>query len=464
MKKVLLVFLFVLSAILGVAQREVLVIKNVAVIDVKKGNMIPRLTVTIEGNRIKSVTNKPQIAKTATIIDGTGKFLIPGLWDMHAHTLSDHRYTYVFPLLLANGITGVREMGNNLPFDEVNSIVSDVATGKILGPRYGAFTYHIIDGPDTTHRPGGVATEIKTRGEARQLVRTYKQSGAGFIKPYNLLARDVYLAIIDEAKKQNIPVEGHLPFSMTAGEVSDAGQKIIEHNFCVLIACSKDEEFLKNELQAQSVFWMQTEEKAAESYDSTKANKLFARFARNGTWSCPTLVFQKLYPLDGTDTVTTLTQYIPQAQRNNWRNGYQRFQQNSLPKYRKLRYDRLRSMVLAQHRAGVAILAGTDMGVFYVFPGFSLHQELEELVQAGLSPLEALQSATLNPARFLKREKDLGSVEKGKLADLVLLDDNPLENISNTKKIFAVIVNGKLLRRKDLDKLLEQAKQIASIK
>jgi len=461
MKKLSLIVCFFLLHVFSFAQEETLAIKNVSVIDVKHSKILNGRTVVIKGNRIASVNRKGNLPKNANTIDGKGKYLIPGLWDMHVHTLT--RYEYAFPLLIANGVTGVREMGNNLSIEQVNQIRRDVEEGKILGPRLGAVTYHILDGPGTQL---GVSVVISSPDSGRAIVQKYKQSGADFIKPYNLLSREVYLAIMDEAKKQGIPLEGHTPFSMSATEVSDLGQLVIEHNFGVLLSCSSSEKELREQTQTQTApgFWLQTEAKAAATYDSQKAKKLCKQFARNGTWSCPTLSFQRLYPLDSNNSAAIAMQYIPETQLAIWQTGYERMLSNSLPEYRSLRYEMLRKIVEDMHRAGVGILAGTDMGAFYAFPGFSLHDELQELVKAGLTQAEALQTATLNPAKFLHKEKELGTIEKGKIADLVLLDANPLENISNTKKIFAVILNGRLLHRSDLDNLLRQTKEKAKKK
>jgi len=466
MKKLYIVFCFFFLRVVGFAQNDILVIKNVSVVDIAHNKILRGRTVVTEGNRIASVSRKVSLSKNARTIDGKGKYLIPGLWDMHAHTLTDKRYTYAFPLLIANGVTGVREMGSNQSIEEVNQIRKDVEEGKILGPRLGAITYHILDGAETQFR-GGVIVAIPTPDSGRAIVRNYKQSGADFIKPYNLLSRDAYMAIADEARKQKIPLEGHTPFSMSAAEVSGLGQLVIEHNFGVLLSCSSNEEELRKQTQTQTRtdpwFWLQTETKAAASYDPQKAKRLFQQFARNGTWSCPTLSFQKLYPLDSNRSADFAMRYIPKSQIANWQTAYQRMLNNSLPEYRRLRYEMLQKLIAEMYGTGVHILAGTDTGAFYAFPGFSLHDELQELVKAGLTPVEALRTATLNAAMFLHKEKDLGTVEKGKIADLVLLDANPIENISNTKKIVAVIVNGRLFQRHDLDNLLllaeEQAKK-----
>ena len=253
-----------------------------------------------------------------------------------------------------------------------------------------------------------------------------------------------------------------MPFRLTATEVSDLGQKTIEHNFDILLSCSKNENELRKDLQQQA--WGQQEAKAAVSYDEQKAKKLFLRLARNKTWSCPTIIFYKpLWLVSDENEVLkdTALNYLPKADVEGWHNGFQKLSHNTVEEYRKTHYQMRSRIVKEMHEAGVEILAGTDAGAMFSIPGFNLHRELEALVDAGLSNLDALRSATINPAKFLGKEKDLGSVEKGKLADLVLLDANPLENISNTKAIYAVIVNGKLLQRNDLDALLNEVKEAA---
>ncbi len=442
-------------------QPRPLVLTHLAIVDVTSGRANPDMTIVVEGARITAVgkSGSVKVPPGAQIMDASGKYLIPGLWDMHAHALTDNRHEYAFPLLIANGVTGIREMGSNLPIEEVNRIRQEVLNGKLLGPRFGALTYKILDGAGTQL---ATATAVATADEGRRLVRTYKLSGADFIKPYNLLSREVYLAILDEAKKQNIPLEGHVPFSMTAAEVSDLGQLTVEHNFGVLLSCSANEEELRKQAQPQATPWVQTEAKAAATYESRKARKLFEQFARNRTWSCPTVSFQKMYPLDGNNRAALAARYIPKSQLHIWQTAYERSQHNSLPQYRELRYERLSKMIGQMYRAGVGILAGTDTGAFFAVPGFSLHDELEELVKAGLTPTEALRAATLNPAIFLHKEKELGTVERGRVADLVLLEANPLEDIRNTRRINAVVANGRWLDRKALDELLAHAEATAN--
>src|SRR6185369_10398380 len=415
MKKHLPLLLIVLTPILDFAQNTI-IIKNVAIIDVKAGKINKNKTVIISGNRIVSVNSRTTVSRNATIVDGEGKFLIPGLWDMHAHTLTDKRYVYSFPILIANCVTGVREMGNNLQMAEVNQIRKNVASGKMLGPRFGALTYHILDGEGSQLGP---ATIVSSPDSARAIVKKYKDNGADFIKVYNLLSREVYLAILDEARRQHLPVEGHVPFSLTATQASDLGQKTIEHNFDILLSCSKNEDELRKDLRQPT--WGQLEAKAAVTYDEQKAKKLFLRLAQNKTWSCPTIIFYKPVWLIGDENEAlkdTLLQYLPKPEVEGWHNAFQKLSHNTVEEYTKTQYQMRSRIVKEMHEAGVGILAGTDAGAIFSVPGFNLHRELQALVDAGLSNIDALRSATINPVKFLGREKDLGSVEQGKIADL----------------------------------------------
>jgi hypothetical protein len=331
----------------------------------------------------------------------------------------------------------------------------------------------ILDGP------GGrldVGVGVASAGEGRRLVQSSRRQGADFIKVYNLLPRDVYLAILDEAKRQRMPIAGHVPFAMTAAEVSDLGQKSIEHTTDLFTSCSRDEVALRQELRerAQALAGsdsnaarMPVEIKAAASFEEGKAAALFARFARNGTWQCPTLAVRRASTSAGlgqADTDSRL-KYIPSSVRDNWHTTFtQRIAPPSEMEQRNRRFQKTLEIVGAMQRVGVGILAGTDILNPYVFPGFSLHDELVLLVQAGLTPMEALQAATVNPARFLKLTSSLGTVEKGKIADLVLLEANPLEDISHTQRIGAVVVNGRYLPKAALQRMLAEAEAAANKK
>ena len=292
-----------------------------------------------------------------------------------------------------------------------------------------------------------------------QTQRKVKEWGADFVKVYTLLPRDAYFGIADEARQQGLTFVGHVPSAVSPAEASDAGQKSIEHLTGILIECSDREDELRNAIvRAHSPpVRARAEATALETYNKKKEADLFQRLVKNRTWQCPTL------------TVLRSNAYLgDQGFRNDWRLKYisrqirerwglrlaNRDERNYADAKRV--FQKELEIVGAMQRAGVQLLAGTDTGNPFCFPGFSLHEELALLVVAGLSPSEALRTATLNPAKFFALDQTLGTIEQGKIADLVLLDANPLTYIRNTQKINAVISNGRLFDRKALDKMLSQ--------
>jgi imidazolonepropionase-like amidohydrolase len=329
----------------------------------------------------------------------------------------------------------------------------------------------IVDGPKPVWQ-GSVAAG--TEAEGRQAVRQTKAEGYDFVKVYSLLPRDVYLAIADEAKKQRLPFAGHVPYSVTAAEASDAGQKSMEHLYGVLLACStKEGELSKDQLAARRdpanpdrALLRRLNQQLLDTYDAEKAAALFAKFKANGTWQVPTLtVLRAMANLNEEAFVRDeRLKFMPPSVRDLWNpKGDFRFKSMTPEDFalqRKM-FKRNLELVGAMHRAGVEFLAGTDVLNPYCFPGFSLHDELALLVEAGLPPMAALQTATRNPARYFNQLKDFGTVEQGKIADLVLLEADPLKNIKDTTKIGGVIIGGKLLTRVELDKIHSDIEAVA---
>jgi imidazolonepropionase-like amidohydrolase len=453
-------FLFALLLFFGgraAAQKpspnDLVVINNVSVVDVRNGEVLADQTVILERNRIASVgpSKSLKYPRNAPSVNGRGYFLIPGLWDMHVHLVFGDWFPgaqdITLPLLVANGVTGVRDMGSEL--ETVQDWRNEIEAGRLLGPRI--FTSGpMLDGPKARF-PSSVA--ITTPDDGRRAVDQLKQRGADFIKLQSLIPREAVFAIADEAKKQEIAFAGHVPDSVRASEMSEAGMKSFEHLIGIFEGSSAGEDdFLKGG---------KTAGRFLASYDSVRAAALGSVLAKNHTWQCPTLVWERGGNLiDVTDfTKDRRAKYVPASWKNKtWR----RFTDEIMKGYgpddiavRKKFIEKELEVVELLQKAGVPFLAGTDTppGV-YVFPGFSLHEELQRFVAAGFTPLEALQTATLNAVRFLGMEEQLGTIEEGKLADLVLLNGNPLEDISNTQKIAAVIVNGHYYSGKDLEKML----------
>jgi imidazolonepropionase-like amidohydrolase len=449
---------FLLSALLGgaaaaPARPQAVVLDGVTVIDVESGRAQAGLTVIVEGERIAEVGRRPtlRVPPGARVVDAAGKFLIPGLWDMHVHTAFGDWFPgardVALPLFVANGVTGVRDMGGDL--DALVEWRRAIGQGSIVGPRM-VISGPMLDGPQPRF-PSSVA--IATPEDGRRAVRDLKARGVDFIKLQSLIPRDAVFAIADEAKKAGIPFAGHVPDAVRASEMSEAGQKSFEHLIGVFEGSSaREDDFLKGD---------KSPGRFLAAFDEARLGALATRLARNRTWQCPTLAWERGGNLIEERDLEhdPLAKYAPAS----WKNGtWKRFKEQVTGEFnvddlktRKRFVAKELEVVAALHRAGVPFLAGTDtVAGVYIFPGFSLHDELAVLVKAGFTPLEALRTATLGPAEYLSMSDRLGRVEKGKLADLVLLDANPLDDIANTRKIRAVVAAGRYFSREDLDALL----------
>jgi imidazolonepropionase-like amidohydrolase len=403
-------------------QSSSLVFNHVTVIDMTGSHPKPDMTIVIQGDRIVAIgkSAKSRIPKDARVIDATGKFLFPGLWDMHVHFGNeDFDKNYSLRLYLANGVTGIRLMDG----DPAYHLWRKEAEGGALSAPLMFISSQMIGSGDRSY-----LSEARVREE----VRNAKMEGADFIKVHDNFLNESYFALIDEAKRVKLFVAGHVPTSIKAAEASEAGQRSIEHSTGL------------------------DEAKA----DTKKAEELIAVFKKNHTWLCPTLIMRWSYAVldDPSRANDPRLKYVKPRWKNGWLN-----QTNDTPKMpsseweqRKETVRKEKSLVAKMARSGIGILAGTDHVSPYIFAGFSLHDELAILVEAGLTPMQALQAATINPAKFLNKLDSLGTIEKGKRADLVLLDANPLENIRNTQRINAVVANGRYFSKEALQQILAE--------
>jgi imidazolonepropionase-like amidohydrolase len=414
---------------------------HVAVVDVRTGDVASDRMVVVSAGHIDGVGAADTLLPPAgtMLLDARGKFLIPGLWDMHVH-IHDPAF---LTLLVAEGVTGVREMGG------VPATVRDwrdrVAAGRLLGPRI-VMAGEIVDGPDPTWP--AISRAVRTPEEGRAAVAASIRDGSDFIKVYNGLSRESYLAIVDEAGRRHVDVVGHVPFAITAADAAEAGQRSIEHLSGVLEGCTSQPHPIA--LGADHAWHL-------AHFDPRLADSLFATFVRHGTWHVPTLVMRRAFAHvpEYAAVDDPRAGFIPSRVRVAWERD-RRVTGRRAPYFQQLEqvFERDRELVGRMRRAGVRFLAGTDLGNPYLYPGFSLHDELGLLAGSGLTPLEALQSATLGPAEFFRATDSLGTVEPGKVADLVLLEANPLDDIANVGRISAVCAHGALLGRATLDKLL----------
>jgi imidazolonepropionase-like amidohydrolase len=422
------------------------VIRHVNIVDVETGALLQDRDVVLGGDHILSLS-PAEISHaygSAEVIDGRGKYLIPGLWDCHIHL--SWITPSALPLLTALGITDVRDLGGKLT--DLEKWRAQIADGTLVGPnimRVGP----ILNGKSFNQYQFVPGSAEATRGAVRLLTFL----GMDEIKVHRRLPRDWYFAALDESKKLNIRVVGHIPMEVTPEEASNAGQYMIEHTE-TLFEGTFSAKLTDAELPAAIHAWLATDQ----------PDQLFATFVRNGTWVDPTLsgYLETANQVDPETPHDPRYKYVAASQ---LKLATDQLKQHPFTAADiKTMHDHMNALVDVTARMvkdHVRLLAGTDAAGPRL-AGFSLHEELVDLVRAGMTPLQALQTATLNPAVAFDRKADLGTIAPGKLADLVLLEANPLEHIENTQGIDAVFEHGRVYRRKDLDALLAKAERLAA--
>lgn len=453
-------WIFALAAA-NAGRAEPVAFVDVSVVDVEQGTIVPHQAVVIDEGRISAVVDAQGFtpAVGTSVVQGEGKFLIPGLWDMHIHILGP--FPGAMELYLANGVTGVRDLNTE---DFLLRWRDEIRDGKRLGPRIVASGKY-LEARMNGQPPDRVTAD--TPEEARKLVRARKAAGVDLIKVYSGLSEEVHAAVIDEANQLGLPVAGHCPERVSAFTAARLGQRSIEHMSGIAISCARDEDELRGELlkafsgphgydieDAQRVVTI-----AATQQDVEKQAKLFAELKSHSTWQTPTLATMRTMPTaeESAKSPDPRMKYVHPAFAPLWTMLQSR---DDLRKVRDEQYQFARRMVTAMHEADVPFLVGTDSGGAmnaFVFPGFAVADEMELLVDCGLSPAEALRAATLNPAKYLNEEKSSGTVAADKRADLVLIEANPLEDIGAVRKVVGVMAAGKWLPREELDRMLALA-------
>ncbi|MBI1307470.1 MAG: amidohydrolase family protein [Bacteroidetes bacterium] len=421
------------------AKLDLYALTGVNIIPMTSGNeIITGATVVIRNHKIESI-NQP-VPDSAQIIDGKGKWLIPGLIDMHVHGFADINFGESYPtqgatffvndqdamlLYVVNGITTIFDLNARVEnFAQRN----EIAEGNVIGPRMALAA--LINGGE------GDGRIANTPEDGRQSVRMAKAEGYDFIKVYSQLNKETFLAIAEEAVKQGMKVVGHIP-----NDFSDSIEKALVPNFGMV---AHAEEFAKQ-----------------SNNFSNKDIQLFVQLAkRSGTWLTPTLItIERITDqAESLDSIKKLKgfSYIHPLMQDKWlhSNNYNKGADNKRIAHLKDLINFNNQLVKAFQDAGIPLVAGTDAGCSGVIWGFALHDELELLVKAGLSPEEALISATRLPSQWLGIEDKIGTIEVGKFADLILLDANPLEDIKNTQKIRGAFFNGRWISREVMDEML----------
>jgi imidazolonepropionase-like amidohydrolase len=436
-------------------------IVHATVIDPGPATIRPDQTVIIQGDRIVAVGHAPP-PSGARVIDASGQFLIPGLWDMHVHSVFGDWFPggrdVILPLYIANGVTGVRDMGGEL--NVLQGWRDSIAKGMLVGPTM-IMSGPMLDGylADGKSLRFPSSIPIVTPDDAIRAVRMLAAQHVDFIKVQSEVPHDAYLAAAVEAHRVGLPIVGHVPTRVRLDETIAAGQASDEHLMGLFEGCGTHEnEFIAGKGTMQL---------ALEGYDQARCDALIKRVAQAHMAQCPTLYWQKGGTLlDLIDQEhQPLARYVPMS----WRTGaWRQFSDAIMVDLRKDPLERRQeywhrnlTMTAALYRAGVPLLAGTDAapGVFVV-PGFSLHEELALFVEAGLTPMDALRTATSNAAQFLKRN-DIGRIAPGARADLVLLSANPTVDIHNTTSIVTVVANGRVFDHAGLSDLLSGVERAA---
>lgn len=440
--------------------RPTLAITDVTVVDVEQGRTVGPRTVLIENGRVTAMDmpGESHIPDDAQRVDGHGRFLIPGLVDMHVHLFNNasHRppNTWTFPLFVANGVTAVREMAAipaSMPI--VRAWRKEAENGTLVAPRILA---------------AGVVAYGPSPDEAVHQVDAAVDAGADFIKVFSDVSEPSWRAIIDESHRRSLPVMGHVPAGVSVFAAAQAGQRSDEHLTQIFEACSTIERSVFDErhgLEGEALVARSDaqESRVLAAYDQRTCDHVAAALSKSGQAQVPTLIlpYVESKPTDRASASDARWQYLRADERARWL----RIKEGLTAEERAVaarRWPVARKIVATLHHAGAVLLAGTDTPMPDVYPGFSLHEELVLLVESGLSPAEALRSATLAPASFLGIADRLGSVSVGKRADLVLLDANPLTDIRNTRRIRAVMLDGRLLTRPVLDALLTDSAKTAA--
>ena len=452
------------------------VIDNITVVDTRDGALSPGMTLVLNQGRITRMlptpTQRPlRIASGVTRVDGSGQYLVPGFLDMHTHAMpAPGQLQTHWPVLLAHGITGVREMsGSAAQIARARLLNADIAAGR-------------LNAPEVLQMPADLVAGNPPAAAVVAMVGTHKAAGADFIKLINA-NRESTLALIAEAGKQGLGVAGHLPIAISAVDASQAGMRAIEHlgsGMGILLDCAADEAAIRRSMLSggaarppfpptfvvSPTLYRAVEaplyQRVLDSQDAAKCNAVTQGLARQQTWQVPTLLRLKTMATSSDAAWRNDPQlaYVDKTTRALWQSLADQYA-SQVPAAAAATFrahfaanQQLTSLML---KNGVKLLAGSDLGGIWIIPGASLHQEFAELAAAGLSPLQVLQSTTLNGAEFLGRQASMGTVAVGKAADLVLLAANPLASVAHLGRISGVVLKGRYIAKAELDAMKQGA-------
>ncbi|WP_047245047.1 amidohydrolase family protein [Maribacter thermophilus] len=439
-------------------------IQNVHLIDLETGK-VNKMDIYLNGDRVAKIapTGDNTEPKANRIIDGSGKYVLPGFWDNHVHfrggdSLIEANKNFL-KLFMANGITTVREAGGDLT-SSIMEWKKAIGKDELVGPTI--FTSGPkIDGPGATWAG---SLEVENETDIVKALDSLQAIPVDFVKLYDSkISGESYLKAIKEADKRDLITSGHMPFTVELDATIDAGIDAIEHLYYIMKGCSSNEKEITEQLVSKEIGFWDAMPLLQSSYSDTTALKTFTNLKKHNVFVVPTLHIGKVLSyLDEVDHSTDpYLKYMPVGVQKTYQGRIDRVKNASEKQVadRKALDRFFGQLAHTLNKNGVSLLAGSDSGAFnsYTYPGISLHKEMEAMVAAGIPPLDALRTSTFNGAKFLKKDNDYGTISKGKIADIVLLNSNPLEDITSTKDIFMVLKKGKPYTKENLDDLLKSA-------
>lgn len=447
-----------------------ILIQAATIVDIEHGKLIKGKTIAVKGLRIIAVVNNQEANSfvAANTINAKGKYVMPGLWDMHMHfgggdSLIEENKNLLM-LYLANGITSVRDCAADISPSvlqwrkAINEGLLEGPTIYTAGPKLEGYKSIWV---------GDI--EVDNSDELNKAIDSLEKIKVDFVKiTDNTMKPDLYLEALKETRKRGFQITGHIPAALTLTQVSNAGLSAIEHIGYLLRAGNADEAGFSAKIAAGQFTARDYNKLLLQQFDTAAAMKVYKQLAKNGTAVVPTLsISYTVAYLDQDDHKNDdYLQYIGRGLRNtyNWRVQRAAKDPADAVQFRHELFERSAGLLPLLNKAGVKIIAGTDAGYLnsFDYPGLSLHKELALMVKYGLTPLQALQASVINGPAFFKKETMYGSIVPGKIADLLLLDENPLQNITATEKINTVIVKGEVYNRQRLDALMQEAKRRAA--
>lgn len=433
-------------------------IQDIHLIHVGSGQVSELMDILVQGDSIQAIRPAgSKIEEGVISIDGNGGYVIPGLWDMHTHNAMGPRQ--FFPLLLANGVTGIRSMFD--PIDSVNAWKSRIASGVLQGPEIYT-SGPIVDGPRPMW-PGSVS--LSDPEQVPATIDSLQALGVDFVKVYSFMNRETYFSIAQYCRQQSITFAGHIPNVVSIWEAAEAGQKSSEHGYGLLIEMNKQAEYLraiyrKEQVDSSLSTYPQQRQYLAAHFAPEKAKLVADSLANTGMYICPTLVVNRSIASlsDSAFRADPRNRYMNPFLVMRWQPQHDFRLRNLGPEYyetEQLLVSHLTGMMGTLEKAGVKLLAGTDYMNPFIYPGFSLHDELALMVEGGMTNRGALATATINPAAFLNAEK-YGDLAPGKIASFVILSENPLDHIEATESITYVSQRGNIFSAEELQAALEK--------